>query len=212
MKTKGMACMRDIVRSGPTFAGVALSVLRRWPERTAFTWDSGSITYAGATDLIGRMQSVFEKHGLRRGQCVALLTSNRAESWCASIAAQASGLTITWLHPLASFEDHVHQLNDSDAAVLVVDARRFTERGGELSAKTGRLRAVFTIGTAEFGRDLMREADEAGTAAPRDLSSPEDLAIVGYTGGTTGYPKGIEQKMLQHYQHQVNAYAGTKGP
>jgi fatty-acyl-CoA synthase len=186
--------MRDIVHSGPTFAGVALSVLRRWPERAAFTWDGGSITYAGATGLIGRMQSVFEKHGLRRGQCVAFLTANRAESWCASIAAQASGLTITWLHPLASFEDHVHQLNDSDAAALVADTRRFTERGGELSAKMDRLRAVFTIGAAEFGRDLVHEADEAGAAAPRDLSSPEDLAIVGYTGGTTGHPKGIERR------------------
>lgn len=186
--------MRDTVHSGPTFAGVALSVLRRWPQRTAFTWDGGSVTYAGVTDLIGRMQSVFEKHGLRHGQCVAILTGNRAESWCASIAAQASGLTITWLHPLASFEDHVHQLSDSDATALVVDSRRFTERGGELSAKVDRLRAVFTIGAAEFGRELLREADEASTAAPRDLSAPGDLAIVGYTGGTTGFPKGIERR------------------
>lgn len=99
--------MRNVVQSGPTFAGVALSTLHRRPERTAFTWEGGSVTYAGVTDMIGRMQSVFIKHGLRRGQCMAFLTGNRAESWCASIAAQATGPTITWLHPLASFEDQV---------------------------------------------------------------------------------------------------------
>ena len=186
--------MRDVVHSGPTFAGVALSVLRRWPERVAFTWDGGSVTYAGVTDLIGRMQSVFEKRGLLPGQCVAILTSNRAESWCASVAAQASGLTLTWLHPLASFEDHVHQLDDSGATALVVDTRRFTERGGELSARVNRLQAVFTIGAAEFGTDLVRAADQAGAAAPRDVSAPGDLALVSYTGGTTGYPKGIERR------------------
>lgn len=176
--------MRDIAHSGPTFAGVALSVLRRWPERTAFTWDDGSITYAGATGLIGRMQSVFEKHGLRRGQCVAFLTTNRAESWCASIAAQASGLTITWLHPLASFEDHVHQLNDSGAAALVVDTRRLTERGGELSAKMDRLRAVFTIGAAElvtaFGLSqavcVVAKLDIPTILAARGLRTIEKLA------------------------------------
>ncbi|HEX6451907.1 MAG TPA: AMP-binding protein [Trebonia sp.] len=186
--------MRDVVRSGPTFAGVALSVLSRWPERTAFTWDGGALTYAGATNLIGRMQAVLHARGLRRGQCVAILTTNRAESWCASIAAQASGLTITWLHPLASVVDHLHQLTDSGAAALVVDTRRFTERGGELSARMPALEAVFTIGAAEYGRDLLGEAQAGGPAAPVDLSSPDDLALIGYTGGTTGRPKGIERR------------------
>src|ERR1700744_5388960 len=140
------------------------------------------------------MPVVFEKSGLLPGQCGALLTSNRAESWCTSVAAQASGLTLTWLHPLASFEDHVHQLDDSGATALVVDTRRFTERGGELSARVNRLQAVFTIGAAEFGTDLVRAADQAGAAAPRDGAAPGDLALVSYTGGTTGYPKGIERR------------------
>ncbi|MFF7211776.1 AMP-binding protein [Streptomyces sp. NPDC008238] len=91
-------------------------MLRRYPHRIAFSWDGGSLTYAGVLDLIGRMQAVFAAYGLRPGQCAALLFGNRAENWCAAVAAQAFGLTIiTWLHPLSSLEDHVHQLNDAAA-------------------------------------------------------------------------------------------------
>jgi fatty-acyl-CoA synthase len=184
----------DFVTSGPTYGGFTLAVLRRRPDRTAFTWDGGSMTYGGALDLIGRMQAVFSKRGLRRGECVAFLAGNRAEAWCASIAAQASGLAVNWMHSLASVEDHLHQVSDSDAVALVVDARRFTERGGELSAKTDRLRAVFTLGPAEYGTDLVREADDIGAATPYDLAEPDDLALLNYTGGTTGLPKGAERR------------------
>jgi fatty-acyl-CoA synthase len=43
----------------PTVCEQTLRALARYPERTAFSWPGGSITYRGTTDMIGRIQSVF---------------------------------------------------------------------------------------------------------------------------------------------------------
>jgi hypothetical protein len=60
--------------SFPVVFNQTLRALARYPSRTAFSWPDGSLSYQGATDLIGRMQAVFTK--LRRsnpeGRCIAL--------------------------------------------------------------------------------------------------------------------------------------------
>jgi fatty-acyl-CoA synthase len=72
----------------PAVCEQTLRALARYPERTAFSWPVGSITYRGATDLIGRIQAVFMQLGFKPGTCVAFLTANRADTWCAGAAAQ----------------------------------------------------------------------------------------------------------------------------
>ena len=98
--------------SSPTCAQT-LRALSRYPGRTAFAWPEGSLSYQGTLDLIGRIQGVFMRLGLQAGARVAFLTANRADSWCAGVAAQLSRLCITWLHPLGSLEDQLFQLEDS---------------------------------------------------------------------------------------------------
>src|SRR5215470_16761004 len=112
-----------------------LRALARYPSRTAFAWPGGTLTYQGATDLIGRMQNVFVGLGLPPGARAAFLTANRADSWCAGVAAQLSRLALTWLHPLGSLDDQLFQLEDSEAEMLVVDPITFRDRGAALAAK-----------------------------------------------------------------------------
>ncbi|HZQ76029.1 MAG TPA: AMP-binding protein [Acidimicrobiia bacterium] len=173
----------------PTMGGVALRALGRHPDRVAFSGPSGTLTYAGAADLIGRFQRALAGRGLTRGQRVALLGANRAESWCAAIAAQASGLAISWLHPLGSLDDHLAQVADLDAAAVIVDGGRHGERGAELAAKADGV-TMAGIGPVDFGEDLLAVAGAGGTATPADVAHPDDVAAINYTGGTTGRPKG----------------------
>jgi fatty-acyl-CoA synthase len=182
--------MPDMVHSGPTIAAQALRALRRYPDRVAFVSDSNSLSYRGAVDLIARIQAVLLGGGLRRGQRIGVLSSNREDAWCAGIAANASGLSITWLHPLGSLADQIDQLEDGECAALVVDAAMFLERGGVLAARASGLLAVYTLGTAEYGLDLLRAAESVGSATARDLASSVDIAILNYTGGTTSKSKG----------------------
>src|SRR6266436_9179964 len=160
----------------PPVCEQTLRALARYPTRTAFSWPGGSLSYRGATDLIGRIQSVFMRLGLEEGARVAFLTANRADSWCAGVAAQLSRLAITWLHPLGSLDDQLFQLEDSEAQVLVVDGATFRDRGGELAAKASGVNTVFTLGPADYGIDLLQVAEAAGHATPRCFAGPDDIA------------------------------------
>jgi fatty-acyl-CoA synthase len=187
----------------PMTGGQTLRALRRYPDRIAFSWPSGSLTYRGAIELIGRMQNAFVRLNLPRGSCVAFLTSNRADTWCAGVAAQLSRLAITWLHPLGSLDDQLFQLEDSESKVLVIDVDAFRERGAALAASASGLKTVFTLGRADYGIDLLAAVEACGSISPRCLAQPDDVATLNYTGGTTGKSKGV----LRHHR-QLTPFSG----
>jgi fatty-acyl-CoA synthase len=187
-----------------TTGGQALRALARYPARTAFSWPGGSITYRGAIDLIGRMQKVLVAQGHLPGTRVALLTANRADSWCASVAAQLSRFAVTSLHPLGSLDDQLDQIEDSGAEILMVDADTFRQRGADLAARARGLKTVFTFGRADYGVDLLVAADAAGSVSPRDLAGADDVAALNYTGGTTGKSKGALR-----YHRQLAGFAAS---
>jgi fatty-acyl-CoA synthase len=177
------------LHDAPTHAGLVLRALSRHPERIAFRIGASDISYATTLDLIGRMQGVLAAAGVRRGDMVAGLAANRFEAWCAGVAAGGLGAAITPLHPLASVDDHLAQVTDSESAFLVVDPQRFGTRAGELAARAG-VRGTFTLGPAGYGDDLLAAA-MADACSAKDLSQPDDIAALNYTGGTTGRAKGV---------------------
>src|SRR5882757_5102674 len=180
----------------PAVCEQTLRALARYPSRTAFSWPGGSITYQGTTDMIGRLQAVFMQLGFAPGTRVAFLTANRADTWCAGVAAQLSRLSITWLHPMGSLDDQLFQIEDSEAQMLIVDGVTFRDRGGELAAKATGLKTVFTLGPAGYGVDLLAAVEAAGSATARCFAGPDDIATLNYTGGTTGKSKGA----LRHHR------------
>ena len=163
----------------PASCEQTLRALARYPARTAFSWPGGSITYRGATDMIGRMQSRLHATGLcSPAPASRFLTANRADTWCAGVAAQLSRLAITWLHPLGSLDDQLFQLEDSEAQMLVVDGVTFRDRGGELAARAigpenrlharpRRLRRRSAAGDRERPAAPPRATSPARTISPR---------------------------------------------
>ncbi len=78
----------------------------------------------------------------------------------------------------------------------------FAGRGRELAAASSALEHVFTIGPADFGRDLLELAASQETAPLRPVAEAGDVAWLAYTGGTTGRSKGV---MLPHRSMVFNA-------
>lgn len=193
-----------LLNTPPTVGAQVLRALHRYPDRTAFVTDQGGVSYSHVLDMLGRMQAVLAGLGLPRGAGVAVLTSNRWETWCLTQAAQASALCTTPLHPLGSLEDHLDQLEDADIRVLVVDAETYAARGADLAAKAAGVQHVLTIGRADYGIDLMTAAAGIGATTARDLATPDDSCVIGYTGGTTGKSKGV-------WRNHASASAITNG-
>ena len=185
-----MTTLPDSRFHSPTLSTLLLRALARHPDRTAFVWDGGQLSYRATAELIGRMQAVFAAAGLGHGTRVALLAGNQAAAWCAGMAAQASGMVTTWLHQLGSLDDHLFQLQDFGAQVLVLDASGFASRAGDLASRHAGLVQVYTLAPADIGRDLVAAAQHIGHHSARDFSHPHHLSTINYTGGTTGRSKG----------------------
>ena len=84
---------------------------------------------AGIGEATARMIAVFKGLGLRAGNALAILASNRAEVLPAMLAANLMGMRYTPLHPMASADDLAHIIADAEIDVLIVEAEKFTERG-----------------------------------------------------------------------------------
>ena len=189
--------MHSALNTFPTLGSQVLRTLSRYPDRIAFAWPGGSLTYRATTDMIARFQSVFMALNARPGTRVSLLTANRAESWCASVSAQLCRFAISSLHPMGSLQDQIDQIEDAGSEILIVDADTFLARGGELATKARGLKHIFTLGRADYGIDLLAAAEACGSVTAKDFAGPDDDAVLNYTGGTTGKSKGA---LRQHRQ------------
>lgn len=56
---------------------------------------------------------------------------------------------------------------------------------------------MFTTEHADYGVDLSAAAEQAGSVSPHDLATPDDVAVMHYTGGTTGRSKGVMRRHRQ---------------
>lgn len=177
-------------QSFPTLASLTLRALARFPDRVAFRSDKTDLSYAGTLDMIGRFQRILHKAGIGPGKRIALLSANRADTWCAGVAAQALGGAVTSLHPMGSLDAHVGQIADADVTAIVIDPANYGTRGGELAAAFPAI-TTFTVGPAGYGHNLLALAAVEGTSTAQDMSSPNDMATLNYTGGTTGKSKGV---------------------
>ncbi|MCE3555904.1 AMP-binding protein [Pseudonocardia sp. RS11V-5] len=178
---------------GPTVSELTLRALRRYPDRVAFVDGAESLTYGAVLELIGRIQTVLQAKGLRRGDRVGLLGGNSVAVWCAGVAVQACGMVSSPLHPKGSLQDQLYQLADLDAAACLVDVRTHAIRAHELAEQADGVH-VFGLGGEVGGPDLLAEAHAVGSVRAVDTARSDEIGLVNYTGGTTGTPKGAVRR------------------
>jgi long-chain acyl-CoA synthetase len=160
--------------------------------------------------------------GVRPGDRVVILAENRIEWIVADIGLlTAAGINVPIHAPLTA-KQVAYQLNDSGAAIVVVSNADQLAKLVDASAECPGVRHVVAFDALNVPSDVRWEFHrwsdmlDAGADSPRladmpgygiDRVSPEDLATIMYTSGTTGEPKGV---MLTHANLVSNSLASLE--
>jgi long-chain acyl-CoA synthetase len=177
----------------------------RYGERAVFhtknadgVWDSA--TWTQFADDVRSLACALGKNGLRPGAGVAVLAGSVPEWSVADIAAITAGGVGVGLYPSSSPEQCEFIINHSGSEFVVTDTVEQRDKILSIRARLPKVREVLCVADSTFagflseGRDLVstlfEEIESAAAAA-----GVEDTAILVYTSGTTGRPKGA---MLSH--------------
>lgn len=185
----------EVARHVGTLGRLIIDAVTRFPDRQACSDGDTTWTYRELGEQIARCVALFKSLGLKRGDGIMLLTSNRADAWPPVCAANMMGVRYTPLHPMAAEKDHLHIATDSKANLLIVDAPKYGERALAIAKQVDNIEHVVSLGTLEGAINLEKALAEAEPAELIDEAEPEDIAWLSYTGGTTGLSKGV---MLSH--------------
>ena len=182
-------------------------------ERAFIDYRGATLSFAALADAADRFAAALLRCGLGRDSGVALLLPNTPVHPIAFLGALKAGARVVHLSPLDAPRVLAHKLTDSGARTLVTLAgTRLAEAAVALhrDGLTDRLLLARDFG-GDFGGDpddgacardgtpgvVNFDAFVAGAQSPKDWPAIEasDLALLQYTGGTTGLPKGA---MLTH--------------
>jgi acyl-CoA synthetase (AMP-forming)/AMP-acid ligase II len=175
-------------------------------DRTCFLLDrpletpyfEGSvISYRALNALVRRTASVLASLGVRRGDRVALCTANRIELAFVEFAAQRLGAVPVPLNFMLTRGEMAGLVRRSGARVMVVDRSVYKQslEGVDLRAELGSVERWVMVTAKDpppgFERfdALMAAAREDAAGAPADVADA-DPAVIFFTAGTTGLPKG----------------------
>jgi long-chain acyl-CoA synthetase len=192
----------------------------RHPEHAATFFFNGRLTFGKLNALANRFASSLPGLGFRKGDRVALMLPNCPQMLIAYYGVLKAGGVVVQINPLHPAQEVAYQCEDSGAKVLVT-IPRFEPIAGPL-LEDGALRSLVLTGVQEYaafpynllmplaarfhreprgpmdgpGRVRFQAMLERGEEeAPANSADPKGLALIQYTGGTTGLSKGA---MLTH--------------
>lgn len=192
----------------------------RAPDQPALAYFDGRLTYRETEALSDSVAGHLAARGLERGERVAIMLQNSPQFVLALLGAWKAGATVVPLNPMYKSAEVGHVLKDADVTTLICSDRaweaylRDTAAGApsvriavtacELDLQTKndeRVLNVERLPAADDADDLVAVARQ-GLAAPadRDLTAA-DVALISYTSGTSGTPKGA---MNSHGNIMVN--------
>lgn len=156
---------------------------------TALVWGSRRLIGAEIRRLVAGSVRALAEAGLRPGSGVACLHGSTPEAVLARLAVQALGCYYVGLRPTFALAEQVKVLAAAKPAAFLFDPA-YERRATELLARVP-VRLVLSLGPVMPGRDLFELAAQHAAEPLRYFNQPEDLAVVAFTSGTTGQPKGV---------------------
>ena len=156
----------------------------RFGDKTAFVFGDRTLTYgrwSRDADLLAR--HLVHRCGARAGNRALFLARNVPEFPVAMLAAWRVGLVVVPLNPAYAAPEFAHPVEDADPVVIVAESALLH------AFRAGAGRPVREVVVDVGWNEMLEEAEalERVDLAPR----PDDIALLQYTGGTTGVSKAV---------------------
>ncbi|CQR60354.1 long-chain-fatty-acid--CoA ligase [Streptomyces leeuwenhoekii] len=175
-------------------AAVLAENARRRPAKEALVEGDLRLTFAEVWQRALAQAGALAGLGVRPGDRIALMAPNTADFPQAYYAIAAAGGVVVPVHLLLSQTEVEHVLTDSGATLLLCHPAQ--AQTGAAAARAAGIRTLL-LGE-EFGK-LAADAEPLPSYVTREADDP---AVVFYTSGTTGVPKGA---VLSHFNLVMNA-------
>jgi len=166
------------------------------------------ISYAQLARQAARFSNVLQALGVQRGQRVFLLLPRVVELYAAALGALRHGAVLSPLFAAFGPEPLLTRLRLGEATVLVTSAVLYQRRVAGIAGQVASLKHVLitgcpadapvAAGTKNLAQLMAQASDQGEAAATRS----EDAALLHFTSGTTGRPKGalhVHGAALMHY-------------
>ncbi|MFX1380185.1 MAG: AMP-binding protein [Promethearchaeota archaeon] len=182
-----------------------------YAHKVAFDYFGREFTYGELDQLTRRFATALFKLGIKKGDVVALWLPNCPHFSICYFATLGLGATLTAISPLFVAREMIYQIEDSGVKYLIMIDRFY----GEYKKAENRLNLEKVILVNVEGKvpeipetdklihfnTLMDSNPKAIADFKVKIDPKKDIAIIQYTGGTTGDPKGAE---LSHYNALSN--------
>ena len=155
------------------------------PDRPAVRMDDLVLTYAQLREAAGRMSTLLTSAGIEPGDRVGIMLPNVPAFPIAFYGALAAGAVVVPMNPLLKSREVGYYLSDSRAKVVLA---WHTAAGEAAKGAADAGAQAITVQTPDLA-DLLADHDPAQEWSGR---GDADDAVILYTSGTTGKPKGAE--------------------
>ncbi|MFJ4345366.1 AMP-binding protein [Pseudomonas sp. NPDC089401] len=211
--TAGYVAAELARRSLESVHDLLVQACARHPHRTAFSCGPSQLTYAELEARADAFARYLRHHaGLQPGERLALQLGNSLQFVICVFGALKAGLVLVNTNPLYTAAEALHQFNDAGVRAIVL-AEQLLPRLRTIQAQTAIEQVIVTspddmeapcFTPIERGVERLMTAMRLGQALPPVTAAAglHDLAMLQYTGGTTGVAKGA---MLSHYNLLANA-------
>jgi long-chain acyl-CoA synthetase len=176
---------------------------QKYPDDVAFVHENKSLTYLELNEQTYRLARGLNRLGVKKGDRVVLLLHNSLEFIISYYGILKAGAIVVPINPLYKATELTHNFSDSGAKCVITDK----ECHSVIQRIEDKVRPDIVIlidgdgqpETVSLAKILVEYPPEP---LKLDYHPKDDVAVITYTGGTTGLPKGV---MLTHRNLVANA-------